>query len=78
MFLFFMVEVKYKYGFFLFFFFFGIDVLLADNPPSPSAPGIPPPVGLPIDNGVLFMLLGAVIFGFYKIYCSIDKKKRPV
>ena len=36
----------------------------APDPPPP----IPPPVGLPIDNGVLFFFAISLLFGCYKIY----------
>jgi len=36
----------------------------APDPPPP----IPPPVGLPIDNGMTICLAVSVVFGCYKIY----------
>ena len=36
----------------------------APNPPPP----IPPPVGLPIDNGVIIFFVISLLFGCYKIY----------
>ena len=47
--------------------------VLAD-PPSPPGPGGSPsshggtPVGAPIDNGILILLILGVIYGAYKIY----------
>jgi hypothetical protein len=38
----------------------------APNPPAPQA--LPPPVGLPIDGGILVLALISIIFAFYKIY----------
>ncbi len=36
----------------------------APDPPPP----IPPPVGLPIDNGAVILFAISVLFGCYKIY----------
>ena len=44
--------------------------------PPPTTP--PPPVGLPIDDGVLVLLSFGLLFGFYKIYTSVVKKKRSI
>lgn len=35
----------------------------APNPPEP----IPPPVGLPIDNGVIALIVVSLIYSFYKL-----------
>ena len=42
-------------------------------PPPPTLP--PPPPGLPIDNGILILILISVIYGFYKIVKSNEIKK---
>ncbi|OYX84151.1 MAG: hypothetical protein B7Y83_09130 [Flavobacteriales bacterium 32-34-25] len=41
-------------------------------------PPTPPPPGLPIDGGVLVLLVLGLLFGFYKIYVFTEKKKRSV
>ena len=49
------------------------NIVLAD-PPGPPGPGGNPvtgggtPVGAPIDNGILILLLLGVVYGVYKIY----------
>ncbi|WP_141384436.1 hypothetical protein [Flavobacterium flevense] len=45
-------------------------------PPAPPPP--PPPPGLPVDDRIVFLLIAALLFGFYKIYVFTVKKKRPV
>ena len=40
--------------------------IFASNNPPPPIP--PPPPGLPIDGGLLVLMLASVILGFYKIY----------
>jgi hypothetical protein len=44
-------------------------IIAAPNPPTPAPSAIPPPVGLPIDGGILVLALISIIFAFYKIYC---------
>ena len=39
----------------------------APNPPQPIPPS---PPGDPIDGGLLFLVIAATLFGFYKIYKS--------
>lgn len=43
--------------------------------PDPPPPTTPPPPGLPIDGGIVAMIILAVAFGIYKIY---QYKKRVV
>lgn len=43
--------------------------------PEPPPPTTPPPPGLPIDGGIVAMVILAVTFGIYKIY---QYKKRVV
>jgi hypothetical protein len=38
--------------------------LAAPDPPPP----IPPPPGLPIDGGLLILVIVSLLFAFYKIY----------
>jgi hypothetical protein len=52
----------------LFLIFAGLLVCnLCSAAPDPPPP-IPPPVGLPIDNGVTFFFVISLLFGCYKIY----------
>lgn len=50
---------------------------MAPAPPAPQPQGAPPPVGLPIDNGVCFLLAAGILFSFYKLKQS-NYKKTPV
>ena len=45
----------------------------APSPPSPQQ--IPPPPGLPVDNGLLLLFVFSIVLGLYKIY-SIKKASR--
>lgn len=38
-----------------------------EMPPPPRMKGAPPPPGLPIDNGVILLLIVALVLGIYKI-----------
>ncbi len=54
-----------------------------DPPLQPCAlpqdgPGPPPPVGLPIDQGLFVLLLIALLFGIYVIYSFRKKLKASV
>lgn len=76
-----MIKVFNKYSYIFFFYFIGIKALWAvqiDPPPPDFDPGIPPPVGLPINDGVVVLFVIAVCFGFYKIYYSTIKKKGSI
>ncbi len=42
------------------------------EPPQPSFP--PPPPGLPLDGGVLLLMVVSLAFGLYKIYKLNIKK----
>ena len=44
-----------------------------DVPPPPVAHA-PPPVGLPIDNGLIVLLVAAIVFGIYK---TLELSKKP-
>ena len=41
-------------------------VISAQNAPAPPA-GPPPPPGLPIDGGLLFLVISGIIYGVKKI-----------
>ncbi|MBA4135526.1 MAG: hypothetical protein C0525_12440 [Flavobacterium sp.] len=49
-----------------------ISVFAAPGPPPPSTP--PPPPGLPLDGGLVLLLLGSLVLGFYKIHQYNIKK----
>jgi len=42
-------------------------IFAAPNPPSPSPP---PPPGLPVNEGLVLLVIASVILGFYKIYTT--------
>jgi hypothetical protein len=71
-----MKEMLNKYGFLIVCLFVRIE-LVAQITPPPGLP-TPPPPGLPIDEGLLVLLVIGLLFGFYKIYLSIQKKKRSI
>lgn len=48
-------------------------VCSAQMPPPPQPP--PGPVGLPIDNGIVVLLITGVLFGIYKIH---EFKKKAI
>lgn len=56
--------------------------MAGDTPPAPAAKTTfektPPPPGLPIDESIMFLQVSCLLFGFYKIYTSILKKKGSV
>ncbi len=43
-----------------------VGAFAAPNEPPPPTP--PPPPGLPIDNGLIVLLMAAISFGIYKVY----------
>jgi hypothetical protein len=44
-------------------------------PGEPPPPTPPPPPGLPIDNGILVLLIVSVLYGLYKVYkFNLNKK----
>ena len=45
-----------------------------DGPPQPVVQGTPPPPGLPIDNGLMVLLVAAIVFGIYK---TLEFSKKP-
>jgi hypothetical protein len=49
-----------------------INVFADHDPPPPSSP--PPPPGLPLDGGLILLLLFALLLGFYKISRYNTKK----
>jgi hypothetical protein len=44
--------------------------------PAPPQPSPPPPPGLPIDNGLVVLILAALIYGLFKVYQHITPKIR--
>ena len=45
----------------------------APNDPPPPTP--PPPPGLPVDSGIVALLIVSVIYGLYKVYkFNLNKK----
>jgi hypothetical protein len=49
-----------------------INVFAEPGPPPPSTP--PPPPGLPLDGGLVLLMLFSLVLGFYKIHLSNIKK----
>lgn len=45
------------------------------GPPSPTGKKPPPPPGLPIDDHIIFLVVGALMFGIYVIYLHSLKTK---
>ncbi|RZJ66856.1 MAG: hypothetical protein EOO50_08190 [Flavobacterium sp.] len=50
----------------------GISLAAPNNPPPPSPDPVPP--GLPIDSGILMLIVAAAGLGIYKIYQSKYRK----
>ncbi|WP_336127480.1 hypothetical protein [Mesoflavibacter sp. CH_XMU1422-2] len=46
--------------------FFNLILAQAQTPPPPPPP-LPPPPGLPVDNGIMFLIVAALIYGVYKV-----------
>ena len=46
--------------------------------PGPPPPGVPPPVGTPIDGQITFLLVAAVAYGLYKVHQFKLNKKAPM
>jgi hypothetical protein len=49
------------------------DIFSAPPPPPSGGPGCWPPPCIPIDNGLVFLVLAGVAFGAKKIYSSYKK-----
>ncbi|WP_255593130.1 PID-CTERM protein-sorting domain-containing protein [Mesoflavibacter sp. SCSIO 43206] len=47
-------------------FFNLINIVDGGNVPPPPPPPVPPP-GLPIDSGIVFLIVAALIYGVYKV-----------
>lgn len=52
----------------------GVSFAAPNEPPPPSPPG-PVPPGLPIDNGLIVLIIMAAALGFYKIHQMNRNKK---
>lgn len=37
------------------------------SPPAPAPSALPPPVGLPIDNGIWVLVVISILIAFYKL-----------
>lgn len=48
-------------------------VFAAPEPPPPSTP--PPPPGLPLDGGIVFLVLLSICYGIYKLNKTKTIKK---
>ncbi|RZJ35221.1 MAG: hypothetical protein EOO51_06165 [Flavobacterium sp.] len=49
------------------------DCLAAPNDPPPPTP--PPPPGLPVDGGLIFLVIASLCYGLYKVYNFHISKK---
>jgi hypothetical protein len=47
-----------------------------NNPPPPTNLP-PPPPGLPVDNGIVLLLVASILYGIYKVYQFNLNKKTP-
>ncbi|MBE0393646.1 PID-CTERM protein-sorting domain-containing protein [Flavobacterium sp. PL002] len=47
------------------------------DPPTPT-PTLPPPPGLPVDGGLVLLLIAGVLLGSYTIYKKTRYKKTSV
>lgn len=56
---------------------FSVANCFADNDPPPPPTG-PTPIGLPIDNGILLLLVIGVVFAFVRFKMSNTHKKTPM
>jgi hypothetical protein len=69
--------------FFTAFVILGANVLLAAPPPPPSGGGATggpvcwPPPCIPVDNGVIFLIIAGALYGAKKIY-DLHKKPQPL
>ena len=63
-----------KYVFFIACLFVSLELVAQVTPPPPVPP---PPPGLPIDGELVSLFAVALLFGFYKIY-TVLKKKRSI
>ena len=52
-------------------------IILSKIPPVPNGPGGPLPPGVPIDDGIIFLFVAAIIFGTY-IHYRRNKEKENV
>ena len=76
-FLLYMREMLNKYIFFITSLLVSFEFYAQGGGAPPPTP-VPSPPGLPVDKGVLFLLGSGLLFGLYKIYSSILKKKHSI
>lgn len=57
--------------------FFSVANCFADDPTPPPPTG-PTPIGLPIDNGILLLLVIGLLFAFFRFKISKSHKKTPI
>ena len=57
---------------------FSVTNCFADNEPPPPPPTGPTPIGLPIDNGILVLLIIGLAFAFLRFKMSNTHKKTPM
>lgn len=59
-------------------FLFVSNIIFSAPPPPPAgSPGCWPPPCVPIDNGVIFLIIAGILFGFKKIY-DFRKKQQVI
>lgn len=59
-------------------FLFVVNIIFSAPPPPPAgSPGCWPPPCIPVDNGVIFLIIAGVIFGVKKIY-DLRKKQQII
>lgn len=71
-----MREMLNKYIFLISCLLAGFEVVSQGGPVPP--PPVPPPPGLSVDGSIVILFGVSLLFGFYKIYISVVKKKRSV
>jgi hypothetical protein len=57
---------------------FSVANCFADNEPPPPPPTGPTPIGLPIDSGILVLLVIGLAFAFFRFKISNTNKKTPM
>ncbi len=76
------MAIKRNRFYFILIFLLGIVDIFAgpggSGPPAPTARKPPPPPGLTIDENNISVLIFAILFGIYIIYCNRLKTKTPI